>query len=35
MAKAKAAIFSDEKKKIMMSAGVVGAPKIEFYTTAE
>jgi hypothetical protein len=31
MAKAKAAIASDDKKKIMMSAGVVGAPKIVFY----
>jgi hypothetical protein len=35
MAKAKAAIFSDEKKKLMMSAGVMGAPTIRFYTTAE
>jgi hypothetical protein len=32
MAKAKAAIFSDEKKKLMMSAGVTGAPLIQFYT---
>lgn len=34
-AKAKAAIFSDEKKKLMMSAGVMGVPTIKFYTTAE
>ena len=31
MAKAKASIMSEEKKKLMMSAGVIGAPKIEFY----
>jgi len=35
MAKAKAAITSDAKKKLMMSAGVEGMPKIEFYKTAE
>lgn len=35
MAKAKKAIFSDEKKKLMTSAGVEGEPKIEFYQTAE
>lgn len=35
MTKAKAAIMSDAKKKLMMSAGVEGAPKIEFYQTAE
>jgi hypothetical protein len=33
--KAKAAIFSEEKKKLMTSAGVQGVPKIEFYNTAE
>jgi hypothetical protein len=31
MAKAKAAIASEEKKKLMMSAGVIGVPKIVFY----
>lgn len=31
MAKAKAAIFSDDKKKLMMSAGVIGKPDIRFY----
>ena len=31
MAKAKAAINSEEKKKLMMSAGVEGMPKIEFF----
>ena len=31
MAKAKAAIMSDDKKKLMMSAGVVGKPDIRFY----
>jgi hypothetical protein len=31
MAKAKAAIFSDDKKKLMMSAGVIGKPDIHFY----
>jgi len=35
MAKAKAAITSDEKKKLMASAGVIGKPVIEFYTTGE
>jgi hypothetical protein len=35
MAKAKASIFSAEKKKLMMGAGVIGPPKIEFYTTAD
>jgi hypothetical protein len=35
MAKAKASIFSEEKKKLMVGAGVLGAPKIEFFTTAE
>ncbi|MBS1521820.1 MAG: hypothetical protein JST50_12535 [Bacteroidetes bacterium] len=35
MAKAKAAITSPEKKKLMESAGVIGKPSIEFYTTAE
>ncbi|MEP7264775.1 MAG: hypothetical protein ABI772_09760 [Bacteroidota bacterium] len=35
MDKAKAAIFSEEKKKLMMSAGVEGAPKIEFFTSAD
>ncbi|MEO6851714.1 MAG: hypothetical protein ABI203_09030 [Mucilaginibacter sp.] len=31
MAKAKAAITSDEKKKLMESAGVIGKPDIRFY----
>ncbi len=35
MAKAKASMLSTEKKKLMMSAGVVGTPKIEFYKEAE
>ena len=35
MAKAKAAIFSDEKKKLMMSAGVEGKPEIVFYKSVE
>lgn len=35
MAKAKASILSEEKKKLMQSAGVEGVPKIEYYTTAE
>lgn len=35
MAKAKAAFNSPEKKELMKSAGVEGAPKIEFYTSAE
>jgi len=35
MAKAKAAIFSDEKKKLMMSAGVEGKPEIAIYKSVE
>ncbi len=35
MAKAKAAIFSDAKKKLMMDAGVEGKPTVEFYKEAE
>ncbi|MEP7163327.1 MAG: hypothetical protein ABI741_01470 [Ferruginibacter sp.] len=35
MAKAKASILSEEKKKLMMSAGVEGVPTIGFYSTAE
>ena len=35
MAKAKASLFSPEKKKLMMSAGVEGTPKIVFYQEAE
>ena len=35
MAKAKAALNSDAKKQLMMSAGVEGKPTIEFYTTAD
>jgi hypothetical protein len=35
MAKAKTALFSEGKKQLMMSAGVEGKPKIEFYTSAE
>lgn len=35
LAKAKAAINSEEKKKLMKDAGVEGTPKIEFYSTAE
>jgi hypothetical protein len=35
MARAKARMRSPDLKKIMMDAGVVGAPKIEFYTTAD
>lgn len=35
MSKAKAALFSPEKKKLMMSAGVEGKPKIAFYKLAE
>ena len=35
MDKAKAAIASEEKKKLMMSAGVEGVPKIKFYNTVE
>ena len=33
--KAKASIMSEEKKKLMTSAGVEGKPKIEFYTSAD
>ena len=35
LAKAKAAIFSASKKKIMTDAGVEGTPKIEFYQINE
>jgi hypothetical protein len=35
LAKAKAAISSDAKKKLMMSAGVEGKPSIEFYQDAK
>ncbi len=35
MAKAKASIYSEEKKKLMMNAGVVGLPKFEFFTQGE
>ncbi|MBS1532541.1 MAG: hypothetical protein JSU01_19715 [Bacteroidetes bacterium] len=35
MAKAKAAIFSDDKKKLMESAGVIGKPDIRFYNQAQ
>ena len=35
MAKAKASMNSAEKKKLMMSAGVEGTPKIEYYKEAE
>jgi hypothetical protein len=35
MAKAKARIGSPELKKLMTDAGVTGAPKIEFYSSAE
>lgn len=35
MAKAKASILSEEKKKLMISAGVEGTPTIRFYSTAE
>jgi hypothetical protein len=35
MAKAKASILSEEKKKLMMSAGVEGVPAIGYYSTAE
>jgi len=34
MAKVKADIFSDAKKKLMMSAGVIGTPVIQFYEDA-
>lgn len=35
MAKARASMNSAEKKKLMMSAGVEGTPKIEFYKEPE
>ncbi|HET7118201.1 MAG TPA: hypothetical protein VFI29_17015 [Hanamia sp.] len=35
MAKAKASMNSADKKKLMMSAGVEGTPKIEYFNTAE
>jgi hypothetical protein len=35
LAKAKAAITSEEKKRLMKTAGVDGAPKIRFYNSAE
>ena len=35
LAKEKEKALSEEKKKLMMSAGVEGTPKIEFYSTAE
>lgn len=35
MTKAKAAIMSEEKKKLMESAGVEGKPMITFYTTGD
>jgi hypothetical protein len=35
MAKAKARMNDPALKKLMTDAGVIGAPKIEFYTTAE
>ncbi|MGN6533120.1 MAG: hypothetical protein ACTHK0_15365 [Ginsengibacter sp.] len=35
MAKAKESMLSDSKKKLMMSAGVIGEPQIEFYSTAK
>lgn len=35
MAKAKAAINSEEKKKLMISAGVEGKPVVEFYKKAD
>ena len=35
MAKAKADIYSDAKKKLMMSAGVIGVPVIQFYNEAD
>ncbi|MBS1934731.1 MAG: hypothetical protein JST96_12090, partial [Bacteroidetes bacterium] len=35
MAKAKARMNDPELKKLMTDAGVMGAPKIEFFTTAE
>lgn len=35
LAKAKAEIGSEAKKKLMMSAGVIGKPRFEFYNTAQ
>ena len=35
MAKAKASITSEDKKKLMMGAGVIGMPKIIFYKAAD
>jgi len=35
LSKAKAAIYSADKKKLMTSAGVQGAPKITFYESAD
>jgi hypothetical protein len=35
LSKAKAAIFSEGKKQLMISAGVEGIPSIQFYTSAE
>ncbi len=35
MEKAKAALSSESKKNLMMSAGVEGAPRFDFYSTAE
>jgi hypothetical protein len=35
MAKAKAALLSDDKKKVMASAGVEGKPVIKFYEAIE
>lgn len=35
LAKAKAAISSEEKKRLMMRAGVEGTPRIRFYNSAE
>lgn len=35
MTKAKADIYSDAKKKLMMSAGVTGTPVIQFYADAD
>jgi hypothetical protein len=35
MAKAKAAILSEDKKKLMMSAGVMGVPVIQFYSDSQ
>jgi hypothetical protein len=35
MAKAKASVTSEKKKKLMMGAGVIGTPKIVFYKEAK